>query len=130
MRDESGNPVKFDPDTLYIQPERKELAELEFKNRDVYNIDYAELIEDRIRSLELRLRLHGLYVPKPLRKRVKFKSMPAIKSEQQPFPMKSVTGLECPVCLGATDIHLNYHIAVFVYIHNIVVSHDGSKSSR
>ncbi|KAJ5676455.1 uncharacterized protein N7477_002088 [Penicillium maclennaniae] len=91
-----GNPVKFEPDTPHIQPERRELAELEFKNRD---------IEDRIRSLELRLRLHGLHVPKALQKRVKFESMPAIKSEPQSFPMKSATGLECPVCLGVTDIH-------------------------
>ncbi|KAJ5882834.1 uncharacterized protein N7473_011096 [Penicillium subrubescens] len=100
-----GTSVKFQPDTSHIQPERKQLAELEFKNRDVDNIDDAELIEDRIRSLELRLRLHGLHVPKSLRKRVKFESMPAIKTEPQPFPMKSVTGLECPVCLGVTDIH-------------------------
>jgi hypothetical protein len=97
--------VKFEPDTLYIQPERKELAELEFKNRDINNIDNTELIKDRIRSLELRLRLHGLYIPKSLRKRVKFESIPAIKTKPQPFPIKSVTGLEYLVCLGVTDIY-------------------------
>lgn len=100
-----GNPIKFEPDTSHIQPERKELAELEFKNRDVDAVNNAVLIKDRIRSLELRLRLHRLHVPKSLRKRVKFESMPAIKSKPQPFLMKSVTGLECPVCLGVTDIH-------------------------
>lgn len=96
--------MKFEPDASHTTG-KKELAELEFKNRDVDNIDDAELIEDRIRSLEFRLRLHRLHVPKSLRKRVKFESTPTIKSEPQPFPMKSVTGLECPVCLGVTDIH-------------------------
>lgn len=101
-----GNPVAFEPDTSHIQPERKELADLEFKNRDVDTIDDAELIEDRIRSLELRLRLHGLHVPKALRKRVTFESMlPLIKSEPQSFPWRSATGLECPICLGVTHTH-------------------------
>lgn len=61
-----GNPVKLEPDTSHIQPERKELVDLESKNMDVDTIDNAELIEDRIRSLELRLRLHGLHIPKAL----------------------------------------------------------------
>ena len=82
-----------------------ELVELKFKNRDIDTIDDAELIEDRIQSLELRLKLHGLHMPKALRKRVKFDSMPAIKSELQSFPMKSATGLKYPVCFGATIIH-------------------------
>lgn len=100
-----GNPVEFEPDTSHIQPERKELADLEFKNRDVDTIDDTELIEDRIRSLDLRLRLHRLHVPKALRKRVTFESTPHIKSEPQCFPWKSTTGLECPVCLGVTNTH-------------------------
>ncbi|KAJ5449485.1 uncharacterized protein N7458_005934 [Penicillium daleae] len=100
-----GNPMKFEPDMSHIQPERKELADLEFKNRDVDTVDDAELIEDRIRSLELRLRLHGLHVPKALRKRVRFESMPLIKSEPQSFPWKSATGLECPACLGVPHTH-------------------------
>ncbi|KAJ5159861.1 uncharacterized protein N7482_006865 [Penicillium canariense] len=100
-----ASPVKFEPDTSHIQPERKELADIEFKNRDVDTIDDAELIEDRIRSLELRLRLHRLHVPKALRKRVTFESMALVKSEPQSFPWKSATSLECPVCLGATDAH-------------------------
>ena len=64
--------MKFEPDTSHIQPERKELADIEFKNRDVDTIEDAELIKDKIRSLELRLRLHRLHVPKALRKRVTF----------------------------------------------------------
>lgn len=100
-----GNPVKFEPDTSHIQPERKALADLEFKNRDVDTVDDAELVEDRIRSLELRLELHKLNVPKPLRKRVKFETTSTDKAEVLQFPMKSSTGLECPVCLGSMDIH-------------------------
>lgn len=41
-----GNPVKFELDMSHIQLERKELTELEFKNRDIDTIDDAELIED------------------------------------------------------------------------------------
>ncbi|KAJ5433516.1 uncharacterized protein N7458_012672 [Penicillium daleae] len=78
-----GNPLAFEPDTSYIQPERKGLADLEFKNRDINTINDIELIEDRIRSLELRLRLHGLYIPKALRKRVKFESASPIYTLQQ-----------------------------------------------
>jgi hypothetical protein len=67
-----ANPVKFESDTSHVQPGRQELADIKFKNRDVNTIDDAELIEDRIRSLELRLRLNRLHVPKALRKRVTF----------------------------------------------------------
>ncbi|CRL23492.1 Protein of unknown function DUF3435 [Penicillium camemberti] len=67
-----GIPVEFEPDISHIQPERKVLADLEFKNRDVDTVDDAEPVEDRIRSLELRLELHQRNIPKPLRKRVKF----------------------------------------------------------
>lgn len=45
--------MKFEPDTLHIQPERKELADIEFKNRTADAIDDAELIEDRILSIQL-----------------------------------------------------------------------------
>lgn len=51
-------------------PERQALADLEFKNRDMDAIDDAELIEDRIRSLELRLALYKLNIPKVLNKRI------------------------------------------------------------
>ncbi|KAJ5245744.1 beta-lactamase/transpeptidase-like protein [Penicillium chrysogenum] len=97
-----GIPVEFEPDTSHIQPERKVLADLEFKNRDVDTVDDAELVEDRIRSLELRLELHQRNIPKPLRKRVKFEATTK-KPDQPPFMMKSSTGLECPVCLGCTS---------------------------
>jgi hypothetical protein len=97
-----GIPVEFEPDTSHIQPERKVLADLEFKNRDVDTVDDAELVEDRIRSLELRLELHQRNIPKPLRKRVKFETTTK-KPDQPPFMMKSSTGLECPVCLGCTS---------------------------
>ncbi|KAJ6121223.1 hypothetical protein N7523_005503 [Penicillium sp. IBT 18751x] len=83
--------------------ERRELAELEFKNRDGDTVD-EDSIEDQIRSPELRLRLHGLHVPKPLRKRVKVESMPTIKSETQTFPLKSATSF-CPVSLGVIEIY-------------------------
>ncbi|KAJ5577517.1 uncharacterized protein N7459_006481 [Penicillium hispanicum] len=53
-----GIPMEFKPDTSHIQPERRVLADLEFKNRDMDTIDDAELVEDYIRSLELRLELH------------------------------------------------------------------------
>lgn len=44
------------------------LADLEFKNRDVDKASDEELLEDRIRSLELRLTLHRLNVPPALQK--------------------------------------------------------------
>ncbi|KAJ5892479.1 hypothetical protein N7504_009170 [Penicillium tannophilum] len=91
-------------DTSHIQPKRKVLADLEFKNRDVNTVDDAELVEDRIRSLELRLELHQRNIPKPLRKRVKFGTTTK-KPDRPPFMTKSSTGLECPVCLGCTSIH-------------------------
>jgi hypothetical protein len=53
----------FNPDLSHIQPERKDLADLEYKNRDIDNLDRITLIEERIRSLELRLQLKKLYIP-------------------------------------------------------------------
>lgn len=97
--------MRFEPDTSHIQLERKALADLEFKNRDVDTVDDAELVEDRIRSVELRLEIHRLNVPKPLRKRVKFEANSTERADLLPFPMKSSSGLECTVCLGSTDIH-------------------------
>jgi hypothetical protein len=61
-----GSPIRFEPDVSHVVPERKALADLEFKNRDVDKINDAELVEDRIRSLELRLALHNLDVPRAL----------------------------------------------------------------
>ncbi|KAJ5876246.1 uncharacterized protein N7529_001830 [Penicillium soppii] len=66
-----GNPITFIPDTSRIQPERKSLADLEFKNRDVDTISDEELVGDLIKSLELRLELHRIQIPKPLTKHLK-----------------------------------------------------------
>lgn len=44
------------------------LADLEFKNRDVDKVSDEELLEDRIRSLELCLTLHCLNVLPALQK--------------------------------------------------------------
>ncbi|KAJ5284914.1 hypothetical protein N7524_000220 [Penicillium chrysogenum] len=71
-RNHQGNPIIFTPDTSHIQPERRALSRLEFKNRDVDTLSDAELLEDRIQSLELRLKLHSLHVPRTLKKRIKF----------------------------------------------------------
>ncbi|OGE55433.1 hypothetical protein PENARI_c004G04263 [Penicillium arizonense] len=70
-----GNPIKFNPDLSHIQPERKYLADLEFKNRDTDNLDRATLIEDRIRSLELRLQLEKLHIPQGLHRKIDFSKM-------------------------------------------------------
>jgi hypothetical protein len=71
-------------------------VDLEFKNRDADTVDDAELLEDRIRSLELRLHLHMLNVPKVLKRRVR---VDGYNSEKLFQPMESETGFECPVCL-------------------------------
>jgi hypothetical protein len=95
----------FEPDLSHIVPERKALADLEFKNRDVDKINDAELVEDRIRSLELRLALHNLDVPRALQRRVRFDGPSVDVIAENPASPKSETGLECPVCLGRADIH-------------------------
>ncbi|KAJ6076675.1 FluG domain protein [Penicillium canescens] len=103
-QNQQGTPVTFIPDVSNIQPERIALAELEFKNRDVDTIDDTELIEDRIRSLELRLKLNSLHIPKALKKRIVFKGRPKEASRQVVVPIESSSGLECPVCLGSTSL--------------------------
>ncbi|PYH94545.1 FluG domain protein [Aspergillus ellipticus CBS 707.79] len=62
----NGNPLSFTPNTEHIQPERTALAQLEFKNRDADTVDDEELIADCIQSLELRLDLHKIQIPKSL----------------------------------------------------------------
>ncbi|CAG8079571.1 unnamed protein product [Penicillium nalgiovense] len=120
-RNHQGNPIIFTPDTSHIQPERRALSRLEFKNRDVDTLSDAELLEDRIQSLELRLKLHSLHVPRTLKKRIKFgqhvsKEAGATEDFRWKYPKKagtdggllpskSSTGLECPVCLGRNDLH-------------------------
>lgn len=120
-RNHQGNPIIFTPDASHIQPERRALSHLEFKNRDVDTVGDAELLEDRIQSLELRLKLHSLHVPRTLKKRIKFgqhvsKKAGATEDFRWKHPKKtgtdrglllskSSTGLECPVCLGRKDLH-------------------------
>ena len=67
-------------------------------------IDDTELIEDCIRSLELRLKLNSLHIPKALNNRIVFKGRPKEASRQIVVPMESLSGLECPVCLGNTGL--------------------------
>jgi hypothetical protein len=103
-----GNPIKFNPDLSHIQPERKDLADLEFKNRDTDNLDRATLIEDRIRSLELRLQLEKLHIPQGLHRKIDFSKMERkiadVKEEDAKQANSTVweskSGLECPICLG------------------------------
>lgn len=126
-RNHQGNPIIFTPDTSHVQPERRALAALEFKNRDVDTISDFELLEDRIQSLELRLKLNSLHVPKALKKQIKFdqslsgkdqhvlesetkdnigwKNTGKAGAENDQSSVKSSTGLECPVCLGCQDLH-------------------------
>ncbi|KAB8259317.1 hypothetical protein BDV32DRAFT_159408 [Aspergillus pseudonomiae] len=99
-----GEPIKFEPDISHVVPERRILAELEFKNRDVDNINDADLVEDRVRSLELRLALHQLQVPIALQRRIRFDQQ-SVESVSEKTTLLSDSGLECPVCLGRSDIH-------------------------
>ncbi|OJJ78467.1 uncharacterized protein ASPGLDRAFT_40770 [Aspergillus glaucus CBS 516.65] len=100
-----GKSVSFEPDTSHVIPERKALADLEFKNRDVDKVNDAELVKDRIHSLELRLALHYLNVPKTLQKRIRFDQPPADVASEKIIPLKSDSGLECPACLGRSNMH-------------------------
>lgn len=81
------------------------LADLEFKNRDVDKVSDEELLEDRIRSLELRLTLHRLNVPPALQKRIRFDRPSSDILSTCTGPFVSKPGLECPVCLGRSDHH-------------------------
>ena len=58
-----GNPVSFDPN-LSTLPENRALGDLEFKNRDASDVSDEELLEDRIQSLEMRLSLYQIQVPR------------------------------------------------------------------
>lgn len=110
-----GKPIKFEPNVSHVIPERKALADLEFKNQDVDTVNDAELLEDHIQSLELRLALHKLNVPKPLQKQIKFNDSSADKPPETVIPMKSKSGLECPVCLGHSNVHLR--VRRYTYAH-------------
>lgn len=100
-----GEDTTYEPDTSSILPERKALAALEFQNRDVNAVPDEELVEDRIRSLELRLTLTRLAPPRRFTPRFK----PTALADNMPFSEKlpgwSPTGLECPECLTNTELH-------------------------
>lgn len=72
---------------------------------EMWILSMTELLEDCIRSLELRLALHKLNVPKPLQKRIKFNDSSADEPPEVIIPMKSKSGLECPVCLSRSNVH-------------------------
>ncbi|KAH8688703.1 hypothetical protein BGW36DRAFT_434002 [Talaromyces proteolyticus] len=84
-----GKPVTFEPDTSHVLPERRALTDLEFKNRDVDKVSYDELLEDRIRSLEMRLALYHLEVLRKLQERIRFNKPPPQKTEDDPISMES-----------------------------------------
>jgi hypothetical protein len=107
-----GNPITFNADLSHMQPQRTALAELEFKNRETDKVDTDSLIQDRIRSLEMRLELNKLHVPKCLKKRVIFSKLERLMltdSDEDSKNLKSgswesETGLQCPFCLGHTKL--------------------------
>ena len=100
-----GESCTYRPDTSSIPPERKTLAALEFQNRDVDTVPYDELVEDRNRSLELRLALSRLNTPRRLVSNLRLEYL----ANDIPFPDKSSdwspTGLECPECLNNHRLH-------------------------
>lgn len=98
-----GKPVYFNSQNTTALPERRELADLEFKNRDASTVSDKELLEDRINSLKMRLDLYGIQVPRPLQKRIKTDKCAVDVEFPNPFPQRSASGLECPCCLGVTN---------------------------
>jgi hypothetical protein len=102
-----GQEIKFTPDTSRIQPERITLANLEFKNRDADKVGDEDLIEDRILSLELRLELHRLHMPSGLKAHIRFNETTSkVASCKESEEIKHTQILQCPVCLGRTELLL------------------------
>jgi Protein of unknown function (DUF3435) len=99
-----GKLIHFVPDVSSVLPGRRALADLEFKNRDANTVSDEQLLEDRIRSLEIRLALRNLEVPKALAKHIQFTD-----DTKFPVSMESKTGLECPVCLGRSNKLTVFH---------------------
>ncbi|QSS61296.1 hypothetical protein I7I51_03469 [Histoplasma capsulatum] len=91
-----GQDTTFVPDTSLVLPERKELADLDFQNRDASTVSESQLLEDRIRSLELRLALHHLHMPKHLASKIVPTELARDKPFPANFPTQSPTGLQCP----------------------------------
>ncbi|PYH99453.1 FluG domain protein [Aspergillus ellipticus CBS 707.79] len=96
-----GEPLKFEFNQNQVIPERTTIAQLEFKNRNADTVDDTELLEDRIKSLELRLQLHRLEIPKQLHTRISIDT--AVSAELQAVAVTA--SLMCPVCLGRTSLH-------------------------
>jgi uncharacterized protein DUF3435 len=99
-----GKPLCFDPQHSTVLPERRVLADLEFKNRDASAVSDDELWQDRIRSLEMRLELYRIQVPRFLHGHVRT-DIAVNLGFPNPFPQQSINGLQCPYCLGKEDYH-------------------------
>ncbi|KAI9037217.1 uncharacterized protein KD926_000723 [Aspergillus affinis] len=117
-----GEKVFYEPDTSRIQPERLQLAELEFKNRDVDQIDPDDLAEDRIRSLELRLQLIQIYSPmkastvKAIQRQNELKEQREEKQKRREVKEDSSEVLQCPICLGGGDTKAQKYICSQRYL--------------
>ncbi|PGH27719.1 hypothetical protein AJ80_00506 [Polytolypa hystricis UAMH7299] len=91
----------------------KALAVFEFQNRDANTVPDEGLVEDYIWSLEIRLALNRLPLPRHLASQLK----PKVLAEAAPFPAKfpteSPTGLECLECLGNNVFHPQAQLFTF-----------------
>lgn len=98
-----GKSICFNPQT--VLPERRALANLEFKNRDASAISDEEILEDRIKFLGMRLSLYSVQVPRPPQAHIRTERFATDDNLPDPFPVESVTGLQCPYFLGIEDYH-------------------------
>ncbi|KAF3394006.1 hypothetical protein F1880_005516 [Penicillium rolfsii] len=100
-----GEQIKFNPDDSRIQPERIALANLEFQNRDADTINDALLVQDRIRSLDLRLELNRLHVPRGLKAHIRFnETKTKVASGDASEETQPERILQCPVCLARPEL--------------------------
>ncbi|KAL2360537.1 hypothetical protein RJZ56_006600 [Blastomyces dermatitidis] len=76
------------------------LVAIEFQNRDVNTVPDEELMEDRIKSLDLRLTLSRLTIPRHLASRPKALAEDILSNDKW-----SPSGLECPLCLNHDSFH-------------------------
>lgn len=77
-----GKPIEYKPDTSQIQPERIALANVEFQNRDCDQVEDDELVEERIRSLEMRLEMITTVIPSALKHHIHHQVSPRTKSTE------------------------------------------------
>jgi hypothetical protein len=106
---------------LPFQPERRALVDLEFKNRDADTVTDKELVEDRIRSLEMRLALHRLNIPKALKRKIDMMDIDPLETYQDDsFPPRSESGLEYPVCLRAKHNFTPKHKNISSMLENVL----------